>query len=122
MKKHALVLSLLLAAATVAGVVALTQTVALGQATPTTSTSEIERREAALDQARQDIARLDASVPPALPPSTASAPTAPQPVVVVSTSSAGDDSEWNDDDHDGDGHSDGHDHDDDDDHGEGWDD
>ena len=120
MKKHALVLSLLLAAATVAGVVALTQTVALGQATPTTSSSEIERREAALDEARRDIARLDASVPPALPPATASAPTTPQPVVVLSTSPAGDDSEWDDDDHDGDDHSDAHDHDDD--HGEGWDD
>lgn len=82
-KHHALALSLLLAVATVAGVVALTRTVALGQETPTTSTSELDRREAALDRARRQIARLDASIPPALPPAARTAASPTTRVVVV---------------------------------------
>ncbi len=82
-KHHALALSLLLAAAAVAGVVALTRTVALGQRATATPTADVARREAALDRARHDIARLDANVPPALPPVTAPTRAAASRVVVV---------------------------------------
>lgn len=103
-KNHALALSLLLGAAAVAGVVALTRTVALGQSSPATPTAQLEQREAALARARRDIARLDASVPPALPPATTTAAAAPR-VVVVRTAAAGtarqweEDEGWEDEDH-----------------------
>lgn len=119
-KHHALVLSLLLGAASVAGVVALTRTVALGQASPTTPTSQLQQREASLDRARRDIARLDANVPPALPPATAPATAGAPRVVVVRATASSTAPQWDDDEGRGEEHeaqeSEGHESED------GWDD
>jgi hypothetical protein len=91
-KPHALAVSLMIGAATVAGVFALNRTVSLGQTASTpTPTTTIAARQAALDRAEAQIAKLRASRPPALPdrPTAVSAPTprvvyvrAPQPPAV----------------------------------------
>ena len=66
-KPHAFVVSLMIGVSVVAGVLALTRTVSLGQATPAPAQTEVAQREAALDRAEAQIAKLNASVPPTLP-------------------------------------------------------
>jgi hypothetical protein len=79
-RPHALAVSLMTGAATIAGVVALSRTVALGQQASPSDGVRIEQRAAALDRAEAAIARLDASVPPAVvaapAPTTAEQPRA----------------------------------------------
>lgn len=96
-KRHALGASVLLGAAAIAGMLAVTRTVQLGQASSTTPASSLEARAAALDQAETQIRRLDASVPPALPPRTSSTTAAQSPVAYVRAPSiAGAEEEWED--------------------------
>ncbi|MGL6278442.1 MAG: hypothetical protein ACRC50_02660 [Gaiella sp.] len=66
-KPHAFVVSLMIAASVVAGVFAVTRTVSLGQASKAPAQTTLAQREAALDRAETQIAKLNASVPPRLP-------------------------------------------------------
>lgn len=83
-KPHALAVTSMIGAAAIAGVLALTQTVSLGQASRQTPDAVIEDRQAALARAEEQIASLDASRPPALPDRATSArSTTPQVVYVT---------------------------------------
>lgn len=82
-RRHALLTSLLLGLAVVAGALALTRTTALGQQ-PGVSDAQIAHRAAQLDRAEAQVRRLRAQRPPRVPPM----PAAPQATtrVVVSAS------------------------------------
>lgn len=96
-KRHTLGASVLLGAAAVAGMLAVTRTIQLGQAASTPSTSSLGARAAALVRAETQIRRLDASVPPALPPRAPVAPgAAGEHVTYVRAPSIGGEDEWED--------------------------
>jgi hypothetical protein len=82
-RPHALAVSLMTGAATIAGVVALSRTVALGQQASSPDEVRIEQRAAALDRAEAAIARLDAGAPPAVVAAPAPLPAAQPPAVTV---------------------------------------
>ncbi len=94
-KPHALGVTSILGVAAIAGVLALGSTVSLGQASKGDPDASVQERQAALDRAEGQIAKLDASVPPRLPAAPAvQSPATPQVVVVRTTSEAADDDEW----------------------------
>lgn len=64
-RQHAVAVSALLGTAAVAGVLALGQTLQLGQAAHGSSDSQVKARAATLHRAEAQIAKLNASVPPA---------------------------------------------------------
>jgi hypothetical protein len=78
-RRHAVLTSLLLGLAVVAGALALTRTMALGQSTGT-GEAQIAQRTAALDRAEAQVRRLRAKRPPRLPAASGSA--APETRVV----------------------------------------
>lgn len=82
-RPHALAVSLMTGAATIAGVVALSRTVALGEQASSPDEARIEQRATALDRAEAAIARLDASVPPDVVAAPAPTPAEQPPAVTV---------------------------------------
>ena len=86
-RRHALLTSLLLGLAVVAGALALTRTMALGQHA-SAGDAQIARRAAQLDRAEAQVRRLRAERPPALPAAPA-AQSATRVVVVRASQSHG---------------------------------
>ncbi len=91
-RRHALLTSLLLGLAVVAGALALTRTLALGQQSGV-SDAQIAQRSAQLDRAAAQVSRLRAQRPPAVPPLPAARQVVQRVVVVSSARSQGEPSE-----------------------------
>jgi hypothetical protein len=91
-RRHALMTSLLLGLAVVAGALALTRTLALGQQSGV-SDAQIAQRTAQLDRAEAQVRRLRAQRPPAVPPLPATRQAVQRVVVVSSARSQGETSE-----------------------------
>ena len=78
-RRHALAIALLLAAAALAGALALSKTVALGQSAPALTDAQLQARAARLEQAEADLRRAATDRPPPLPAATPAA--SPSPLV-----------------------------------------
>ena len=100
-RRHALLTSLLLGLAVVAGALALTRTMALGQHA-SAGDAQIARRAAQLDRAEAHVRRLRAERLPAAP----AAQSAPRVVVVRASQSHGEPYEHEGDEHEDGGHDD----------------
>lgn len=97
-KRHALGVTILVGAAAVAGMLAVTRTVQLGEAADT-SPAALEARATELDQVEAQIRLLDASVPPAVPPRSSTATVDAATGVVYVRATSEDSSEEDRDDH-----------------------
>jgi len=86
-RSHLFVIVVLLGAAAVAGLLAVTRTVSLGAGAASASTSQVAAKERALDRLEAELRRALARRPPALPPvrTTAAAPSAPRTISVRSS-------------------------------------
>ena len=104
-RRHALLTSLLLGLAVVAGALALTRTMALGQHA-SAGDAQIARRAAQLDRAEAQVRRLRAERPPALPAAAPAAQSATRVVVVRASQSHGEPYEHEGDEHEDGGHDD----------------
>ncbi len=81
-RKHQFVLVVVLAAAALAGALALSRTVRLGAPTPSVSDSQVAARSQALDRMEASLRRSLARKPPALPARPRLAPAAQRVVFV----------------------------------------
>jgi hypothetical protein len=91
-RRHAVAVALLLALATVVGIVALGRTAALGQSAPQVTGAELHARAARLEQAEADLRRAAAATPPPLPALPAAPPAATvAPSAALLLSADGDD-------------------------------
>ncbi len=110
--RHALGVTILVGAAAVAGMLAVTRTVQLGEAADT-SPASLDARAAELDQVEAQIRLLDASVPPTLPPGSSTPTTDAATGVVYVRATSAESSEDRDDHEDDEAHDHGDDRDDD---------